>query len=154
MLPRAARAATRENDMGLFAEFKTFAMRGNVIDLAVGVVIGVAFGKIVTSLVDGVIMPLIGMVVGGVNFSTLALELEPRVVDAAGTVTDPGVYLAYGAFLQALLDFVIVAFAIFLFIKAINAMRRRQVEEPAAPTPTAEEKLLTEIRDLLRTRSM
>ena len=141
--------------MGLFAEFKTFAMRGNVVDLAVGVVIGAAFGKIVSSLVDGVIMPLIGMVVGGVDFSTLALEFEPRVVDAAGTITDPGVYLAYGAFLQTLLDFVIVAFAIFLFIKAINAMRRKEAEAPSAPpAPTAEETLLTEIRDLLKARPL
>ncbi|HET9485208.1 MAG TPA: large-conductance mechanosensitive channel protein MscL [Xanthomonadales bacterium] len=139
--------------MGLFAEFKTFAMRGNVIDLAVGVVIGAAFGKIVSSLVDGVIMPLIGMVVGGVDFSKLALELEPRAVDAAGTITDPGVYLAYGAFLQTLLDFVIVAFAIFMFIKAINAMRRKEAEAPSTPpAPTAEETLLTEIRDLLKAR--
>src|SRR5688572_4956282 len=139
--------------MGLLAEFKTFAMRGSVVDLAVGVVIGAAFGKIVSSLVDGVIMPLIGMVVGGVDFSELAVELKPKVIDAAGTVVDPGVYVKYGAFLQTLLDLVIVAFAIFLLIKAINALRRKEAEQPAAPpAPTAEEKLLTEIRDLLRTR--
>ena len=139
--------------MGLLAEFKTFAMRGNVVDLAVGVVIGAAFGKIVSSLVDGVIMPLIGMVVGGVDFSELAVELKPKVIDAAGAVVDPGVYVKYGAFLQTLLDFVIVAFAIFLLIKAINSLRRKEAEVPAAPpAPTNEEKLLVEIRDLLKTR--
>jgi len=95
-------------------------------------------------------MPVVGMALGGVNFASLALELEPRVVDAAGTVTDPGVYLAYGAFLQTLVDFIIVAFAIFLLIKAINKLRRSEAEVPAAPpAPTTEEKLLTEIRDLL-----
>ena len=136
--------------MGLIAEFKTFAMRGNVVDLAVGIVIGAAFGKIVSSAVDGILMPVVGMALGGVNFASLALELEPRVVDAAGTVTDPGVYLAYGAFLQTLVDFIIVAFAIFLLIKAINKLRRSEAEVPAAPpAPTTEEKLLTEIRDLL-----
>ena len=139
--------------MGLIAEFKTFAMRGNVVDLAVGIVIGAAFGKIVTSAVEGILMPIVGMALGGVNFATLALELEPRVVDAAGTVTDPGVYLAYGAFLQSLLDFVIVAFAIFVLIKAINRLRRREAEVPAdPPAPTTQEKLLSEIRDLLAAR--
>src|SRR5688572_8714367 len=139
--------------MGLLAEFKTFAMRGNVVDLAVGVVIGAAFGKIVSSLVDGIIMPLIGMVIGGVDFSELAVELKPKVVDAAGTVVGPRRHVKYGSFLQALLDFVLVAFAIFLLIKGINALRRKEAEAPAAPpAPTAEEKLLIEIRDLLKTR--
>jgi large conductance mechanosensitive channel len=139
--------------MGLLSEFRTFAMRGNVVDLAVGVVIGAAFGKIVTSLVDGIVMPLVGKLTGGVDFSERKLELEPAVVDAAGTVVDPGVYVAYGAFLQTLLDFVIVAFAIFLMIRAVNRLRRKQEAAPEPPAPTAEEKLLIEIRDLLRARA-
>ena len=138
--------------MGLIAEFKTFAMRGNVVDLAVGVVIGAAFGKIVSSLVDGIIMPLVGMALGGVDLSERAWVLKPEMVDAAGTVVDPGVAVRWGAFLQSALDFVIVAFAIFVFIRAINALRRRQ-ETPAPPAPTAEEKLLGEIRDLLRSQA-
>ena len=139
--------------MGLLSEFKTFAMRGNVVDLAVGVVIGAAFGKIVSSLVDGIIMPLVGMALGGVDLSERAVVLKPQVVDAAGTVVDPGVSVLWGAFLQTALDFVIVAFAIFVFVKAINSLRRDAAVEPAPPAPTAEEKLLTEIRDLLRVQS-
>ncbi len=140
--------------MGLLAEFKTFAMRGNVVDLAVGVVIGAAFGKIVSSLVDGIVMPVIGKLVGGVSFSELAWVLEPEVRDATGVVTSPGVAVKYGMLIQTLFDFVIIAFAIFLVIKAINALRRKEAQQPAAPpAPTSEEKLLTEIRDLLKSRS-
>lgn len=131
--------------MNLFKEFKAFAMKGNVIDLAVGIVIGAAFGKIVTSLVTDVIMPPIGLLIRGVNFADL------KVVMKAATETDPAVTLNYGNFVQVLFDFTIVAFAIFLLIKGINAAKRKQEAAPAAPpAPTKEEILLTEIRDLLK----
>lgn len=122
--------------MGMLNEFKTFAMRGNVIDLAVGVVIGAAFGKIVTALVDGVIMPPIGLLVGGIDFSAITIPLTDEVG------------IAIGAFLNTLIQFVIIAFAIFLVVKVINRLKK---EEPAAPAaPPADIVLLTEIRDLLK----
>jgi len=131
--------------MNLFKEFKAFAMKGNVIDLAVGIVIGAAFGKIVTSLVTDVIMPPIGLIIGGVNFSDL------KVVMKVATETAPAVTLNYGNFIQVIFDFTIVAFAIFLLIKGINAAKKKQEAAPAAPpAPTKEEILLTEIRDLLK----
>lgn len=140
--------------MGMLKEFKEFAMRGNVIDLAVGVVIGGAFGKIVASLVADVIMPPIGLLVGGVNFTDLKLEMKPaEIVDG---VEKAAVTLNYGSFLQVTFDFIIVAFAIFMFIKLINKLNRKKEEAPAAPAPppepTKEEVLLTEIRDLLKTK--
>lgn len=122
--------------MGMLNEFKTFAMRGNVIDLAVGVVIGAAFGKIVTALVDGVIMPPIGLAIGGIDFSAITIPLTDEVG------------IAIGAFLNTLIQFVIIAFAIFLVVKVINRLKK---EEPAAPAaPPADIVLLTEIRDLLK----
>jgi large conductance mechanosensitive channel len=122
--------------MGMLNEFKTFAMRGNVIDLAVGVVIGAAFGKIVTALVDGVIMPPIGLAIGGIDFSAITIPLTDDVS------------IAIGAFLNTLIQFVIIAFAIFLVVKVINRLKK---EEPAAPAaPAADIVLLTEIRDLLK----
>ena len=137
--------------MSLMSEFKTFAMRGNVVDLAVGVVIGAAFGKIVSSLVDGIVMPPLGLLIGGVNFSDLAVTLKEAVMAADGTVAAPAVMLKYGAFLQTVFDFTIVAFAIFMVIKAMNSMQKKAEEAPAAPPePSKEEKLLTEIRDLLK----
>lgn len=138
--------------MGLGTEFREFAMRGNVIDLAVGVVIGASFGKIVTSLVDHVIMPPIGLLVGGVDFSDLALTLRAAGTDAAGQAV-PAVTLQYGLLVNAVIQFLIVAFAIFLVVKAINRLKRRQEAEPAAPTgPSDEVRLLTEIRDALKQR--
>ena len=133
--------------MGMISEFREFAMRGNVIDLAVGVVIGAAFGKIVTSLVGDVIMPVIGKLLGGVNFSQLQVVLEPAKLGADGKEI-AAVALRYGAFLQSLIDFVLIAFAIFLLVKLINRLHRR--EEAAAPAPSPEQVLLTEIRDALR----
>ncbi len=137
--------------MGLLKEFKDFAMRGNVIDLAVGVIIGGAFGKIVASLVADVIMPPIGLLVGGVNFTELKWEMKgAEVVDG---VQKAAVTLNYGNFIQVTFDFIIVAFAIFLFIKAMNRLSRKKEETPvpaAPPAPSKEELLLTEIRDLLR----
>jgi large conductance mechanosensitive channel len=132
--------------MGMLEEFKQFAMRGNVIDLAVGVVIGTAFGKIVSSLVDQVIMPPIGWVTGGVDFSRLKWVLKPA--DPATKASE--VAIQYGAFINTVIQFVIIAFVVFLLVKAINRLSRKD-ETPAAPP--AEVALLTEIRDLLRSRA-
>ena len=138
--------------MKVIKEFKDFAMRGNVIDLAVGVIIGGAFGKIVASLVADVIMPPIGLLVGGVTFTDLKWEMKAaEIVDG---VEKAAVTLNYGNFLQVTFDFVIVAFAIFMFIKGINRLNKKNEEAPAAPAPppapSKEEQLLTEIRDLLK----
>jgi len=135
--------------MSIFSEFKTFAMRGNVIDLAVGVVIGGAFGKIVTSLVDQIIMPPIGWITGGIDFSELKWVLRPAdASDPAHQVAE--VAIQYGAFINTLIQFLIIAFAIFMMIKAINRLVRKEPEAPAAAPPEVE--LLTEIRDLLKNR--
>ena len=133
--------------MGMISEFKEFAMRGNVIDLAVGVVIGAAFGKIVTALVEKVIMPPIGLLLGRVDFSNLEWVLVPE--DPA-TAAIEKVAIQYGAFINTLIQFVIMAFIVFLTVKAINKMRREQPAEPAAPSAT--EALLAEIRDELKAR--
>lgn len=131
----------------MLKEFKTFAMRGNVIDMAVGIIIGAAFGKIVSSFVADVIMPPIGLLLGGVDFSNLSLTLK------AGTEGVEPVLLKYGVFINTVIDFIIIAFAIFMVIKAMNSMKKKQEEAPAAPpAPTKEEVLLTEIRDELRKR--
>ena len=135
--------------MGMMSEFREFAVRGNVVDLAVGVVIGAAFGRIVTALVDGIVMPVIGLVTGGVDFSERAIVLQPATVDALGAEV-PAVLLKYGLFLQTLVDFALVAFVIFLVVKAINRLKRKEAEAPAAPS--AEVVLLTEIRDALAKR--
>lgn len=137
--------------MGMLKEFKDFAMRGNVVDMAVGVVIGGAFGKIVSSLVADVIMPPIGLLIGGVNFADLKLTLK-EASEGVDAVT-----LNYGNFVQVVIDFVIVAFAIFMMVKAINTLsnlrKKEEAEAPKpAPEPSAEEKLLTEIRDLLKNK--
>lgn len=132
--------------MSLLTEFREFAARGNVIDLAVGVIIGASFGKIVTSLVDQVIMPPIGLLLGKVDFAHLEWVLKPA--DAAAGVEK--VAIQYGAFINTLIQFLIVAWVVFLLIKGVNALRRQQEEAPAAPSPS--EALLTEIRDLLKTK--
>ena len=133
--------------MGMMKEFKEFAAKGNVVDMAVGIVIGAAFGKIVSSFVAEVIMPPIGALLGGVNFSDLALTVKEAVGEA------PAVVIGYGKFLQAVIDFAIIAFAIFIAVKAINSLKRKEAAAPKPPpTPTAQEVLLTEIRDLLRQR--
>ena len=135
--------------MGMMSEFKEFAMRGNVIDLAVGVVIGAAFGKIVPVLVDNVIMPPIGWLIGGVDFSELVVTLQEASVDAAGEAV-PAVVIGYGEFINALIQFIIVAFAIFMVVKAINRLNRKP-EEPEAPeAPSEDVLLLREIRDSLK----
>ena len=135
--------------MGFFKEFKEFAMRGNVVDLAVGVVIGAAFGKIVTSLVDDIIMPPIGYLTGGVDFTEMKYILTPGN-EAEGIAE---VAINYGNFINVIIQFIIVAFAIFTVVKAINSLKRKEEEAPAAPPePSKEEVLLGEIRDLLRTK--
>lgn len=134
-------------------EFKQFAMRGNVVDMAVGIIIGAAFGKIVTSVVSDIIMPPIGVLIGGVNFTDLKVTLKDAVMEGGNEVA-PAVTLNYGNFIQVTFDFLIVAFAVFLLVKGINALNRRKKEEPAAPQapaePPADIRLLTEIRDLLK----
>lgn len=136
--------------MGMISEFKEFAMRGNVIDLAVGVVIGGAFGKIVTSLVDKVIMPPIGWLIGNVDFSKLAWTLAPARVAADGTEI-PAVVIGYGDFINTVVQFVIVAFAIFMLVKVVNRLSRKKEAAPPAPAaPSEEVLLLREIRDSLR----
>ena len=132
--------------MGILREFKAFAMRGNVIDLAVGVIIGGAFGKIIASLVADIIMPPIGLLVGGVNFVDLKWQMKPAMI--VDGVKKAAVTLNYGNFIQITFDFLIVAFCIFLFVKGINSMSKNKDEAPAIPSK--EEQLLTEIRDLLK----
>jgi len=133
----------------LIAEFKEFAMRGNVIDLAVGIVIGGAFGKIVSSFVSDVLMPPIGVLLGGVDFSQLSITIKQEVVKNGQTVSD-AVTMNYGSFIQTVVDFVIIAFAIFLVVKAMNKMQKQQEEKKAEKKPSREVQLLTEIRDDLK----
>ncbi|AHV34201.1 TPA: large-conductance mechanosensitive channel protein MscL [Aeromonas dhakensis] len=133
--------------MSLIQEFKAFASRGNVIDMAVGIIIGAAFGKIVSSFVGDVIMPPIGLILGGVDFSDLAVTLK------AAEGSAPAVVIAYGKFIQTIIDFLIISFAIFMGLKAINTLKKKQEEEAAAPAgPTKDQELLTEIRDLLKSQ--
>jgi len=143
--------SAKEKAGGFVSEFRQFIARGNVMDMAVGVIIGGAFGKISTSLVNDIIMPLISMITGGIDFSAWKLVLKPAVVDAMGNVETEAVSVNFGTFLATILDFLIVAFAIFCVIKAINAMHRKKEEAPPPPPePSKEEALLTEIRDLLK----
>ncbi|MFK8259435.1 large-conductance mechanosensitive channel protein MscL [Erwinia sp. AnSW2-5] len=130
--------------MSLFKEFRDFAMRGNVVDLAVGVIIGAAFGKIVSSLVANIIMPPLGLLIGGVDFKQFAWVLKPAEGETAAVV------MQYGIFLQTIFDFVIVAFAIFMAIKVMNRMYKKKEVEKTVAKPSAEETLLSEIRDLLK----
>ena len=131
--------------MSMMQEFKTFAMRGNVVDMAVGIVIGGAFGKIVSSFVADVIMPPIGLIIGGVDFTNLAITIKEAVGESAA------VTINYGVFIQTVIDFIIIAFAIFMVIKGMNSLKKKEEEAPAAPPePPKEEILLTEIRDLLK----
>ena len=132
------------------SEFKDFAMRGNVVDMAVGIIIGGAFGKIVSSFVNDVLMPPIGVAIGGVDFSQLSMTIQEAAGEAAAVTVN------YGTFIQAIIDFVIIAFAIFMAIRAMNNMKKKEEEAPAEPeappAPSNEEVLLTEIRDALRNR--
>lgn len=137
--------------MSFIQKFKAFAMRGNVVDLAVGIIIGAAFGKIVSSLVADIIMPPIGLMVGEVKFTELKAVLKPASVDEAGKAIE-AVTLNYGNFIQATVDFVIVAFAIFLIVQLMTKLQKKEEEKPAEPAVTNEEKLLAEIRDLLKNK--
>ena len=131
--------------MSFLSDFKKFAMRGNVVDMAVGIIIGAAFGKIVSSLVADIIMPPLGLLLSGTDFSNLSITLK------AATETEPAVKVAYGQFIQTIIDFLIIAFAIFTLIRVMSRLERKKTEAPAAPpAPTKEEVLLTEIRDLLK----
>ena len=142
--------------MGFLKEFKEFAVKGNVMDMAVGVIIGGAFGKIVTSVVNDIIMPPVGLLVGGVDFSDMKLTLKQAVLDAAGAVVTPAVTWNYGAFVQQVVDFTILAFCVFLMVKLMNrltkkpAPARAPAPAPEPPKPSNEEVLLAEIRDLLK----
>ncbi|MCI0676256.1 MAG: large-conductance mechanosensitive channel protein MscL, partial [Phycisphaerales bacterium] len=133
-----------------------FAVKGNVVDMAVGIIIGAAFGKIVSSFVGDVMMPPLGAVTGGVDFGDQKLVLREPVLGPDGAVVSPGASINYGSFINVVIDFVIVAFAVFLLVKAINTLRRKQEAAPAAPPPekgpTPEQKLLTEIRDAIRAK--
>lgn len=131
--------------MGMMSEFKSFAIKGNVVDMAVGIIIGIAFGKIVSSFVADVVMPPIGLMLGGVSFADLTVVLKEAVGETAA------VTINYGVFVQAMLDFTVVAFAVFIAVKAINSMRKKEAAAPSAPAaPSKEQVLLTEIRDLLK----
>ncbi|NQD95488.1 large-conductance mechanosensitive channel protein MscL [Pseudomonas sp. CrR25] len=131
--------------MSILSEFKAFAVKGNVVDMAVGIIIGAAFGKIVSSFVGDVVMPPLGILIGGVDFSDLAIVLKAAEGDL------PAVTLAYGKFIQTIIDFTIVAFAIFMGVKVINRLKREEEAAPAAPpAPTKDQELLSEIRDLLK----
>lgn len=133
--------------MSIISEFKAFAVKGNVVDMAVGIIIGAAFGKIVSSFVGDVVMPPLGVLIGGVDFTDLAITLKAAEGDL------PAVVLAYGKFIQTVLDFLIVAFAIFMGIKVLNKLKREEEAAPTAPpAPTKDQELLSEIRDLLKTQ--
>jgi large conductance mechanosensitive channel len=136
--------------MSMFKEFKAFAMRGNVIDMAVGIVIGAAFGKIVSSFVGDVVMPPLGLLIGGVNFSDLAIVLTEAVMEN-GEVVQEAVAIQYGKFIQSIFDFIIIAFAIFAVVRAMNAAKKKEEAKPTPPpAPPKQEVLLEEIRDLLK----
>ena len=141
--------------MSFIQDFKAFALKGNVVDMAVGVIIGGAFGKIVTSIVNNIVMPPIGVLTGGMDFTDLKLVLKDAVKEGDQVVSE-AVTLNYGQFIQDVVDFLIIAFCIFLMVKGIAALSRKKEEKPAepapAPEPSAEEKLLTEIRDLLKNK--
>jgi large conductance mechanosensitive channel len=139
--------------MKLLSEFKTFAMRGNVVDMAVGIIIGGAFGKIISSFVTDVLMPPIGLLLGGTNFTALKIVLKDPVLDQTGKMVTQAVSINYGNFVQVTVDFLIIAFSIFMMIKAMNSLKKKAeapAAPPAPPEPTKEELLLGEIRDILK----
>ena len=137
--------------MGMLKEFKEFAVKGNMVDLAVGIIIGGAFGKVVSSLVSDVLMPPLGYLIGGINFTDIKIHLKTPVLQGLGGTLPEGVTINVGNFIQSLVDFTIIAFAVFIMVKAINSMHKKAEEAPAAPAPpTKQEELLAEIRDLLK----
>ncbi|MCS6903825.1 MAG: large-conductance mechanosensitive channel protein MscL [Bacteroidia bacterium] len=140
--------------MSFFSDFKEFIARGNVVDMATGVIIGAAFGKIVSSLVNDIIMPPIGVLISGVNFRELKLEIQAATLSEKGTVIKEAVTINYGAFLQTVFDFIIIAFVIFSAIRVVNKLKKEKKEQPTAsqPEPSKEELLLAEIRDILKSK--
>lgn len=142
--------------MGFIQEFKSFAIKGNLVDMAIGVVMGAAFGKVVSAFIDGMFMPLVGLVTSGQDFSKLVFELKPEVKDAAGVVTQAAVAVKYGIFVTVAIEFTLVAFVMFMLIKGMNALKKEEAAAPAPPAappaPTKEEILLAEIRDLLKNK--
>ena len=139
--------------MSMMSEFKAFAMKGNLVDIAVAFVMGAAFGKVVLSFTEGVVAPVIGLVTSGVDFSKWKVVIRAAVTDATGVVTKPEVAMSIGQFLTITLDFVVVAFVMFMIVKGVNSMKKAEAAAPAPPAaPTKEEILLTEIRDALRAR--
>jgi len=134
----------------MIKEFKEFALRGNVIDMAVGIIIGGAFGKLVTSMVNDLLMPLIGVLMGGVNFTTLKIVMTEAELNVAGEIIKPEVAFMYGSFIQAVIDFLIIAFAIFMVIRTMNRMKKKEEAIEEATTGPDEKELLAEIRDLLK----
>jgi large conductance mechanosensitive channel len=140
--------------MSFISDFKAFAMRGNVLDMAVGVIIGGAFGKIVSSLVSDIIMPLVSLCTGSISFSELSAELSPAVLDEAGEVVTEAVTLNYGMFIQNIVDFLIIAFSIFVVLRLMMKFKKEEEAAPApAPEPSKEEVLLSEIRDILKSKN-
>jgi len=140
--------------MGVIKEFKEFAIKGNLVDIAVGLIIGAAFGKVVTSLVDNILMPPLGIIIGGVDFSDLSVVLKDAVVKDGKEI--PAVTLNYGKFIQDIIDFLIVAMAIFFVIKLMNSVKKKEQEQPVTPAPdvlTKDQLLLTEIRDSLKNQT-
>lgn len=133
----------------MMKEFKEFAIKGNLIDIAVGFVMGAAFGKVVSGFIDGMVMPLIGQITSGVDFNDMKYVMQAQVTDAAGAVTQPEVAIAYGAFITTIINFLVVAFVIFMVVKAVNKAKKAE-PAPAPAGPTNEEKLLMEIRDSLK----
>lgn len=137
--------------MGMFKEFKEFAMKGNLVDMAIAFVMGAAFGKIVSAFINGLVMPVVGLLTAGVSFKDLKFVISPAEIDAAGVVIKPENALLYGDFITVFIDFMIVAFVMFMVVKAMNKAKKKQAQEPVAPpSPTEDQKLLTEIRDLLK----
>lgn len=139
--------------MGIIKEFKEFALKGNLVDMAVAFVMGAAFGKVVTGFIQGMVMPLVGKVTAGVDFKSLKYVLTEAQLDATGKELVPEASIKYGEFISILIDFLLVSLFMFLVIKAINKMKRKQEETPARPESTKEEVLLTEIRDLLKNKN-
>lgn len=135
--------------MSMMKEFKEFAIKGNLIDIAVGFVMGAAFNKVVSGFIDGMVMPIIGQVTSGVNFNDMKYVMQAQVTDAAGAITQPEVAISYGAFITTIINFLVVAFVIFMVVKAVNKAKKAE-PAPAPAGPTNEEKLLMEIRDALK----
>jgi large conductance mechanosensitive channel len=140
--------------MKIWDEFKAFAMRGNVVDMAIGVIIGIAFGKVVTSIVNDIIMPPLGVVTGGLDFKNMSIVLKQATTDAVGKTVVPATVIGYGAFISNVIDFLIVAFVMFMVVKGMNMAKKKVAVQPAAPAPvTKQEELLGEIRDILKSKS-